>query len=217
MAKVLDLNQWLHTLTQERGVFVTGTDTGVGKTYVGTQLIRELKVLGLNITPRKPVESGWPEDETLTDAWQLMQAAQLPQSTLAQVCAHRFKAALAPDRAARLEGKVLTIKDLATAALNQTANTWLYVEGAGGVYSPIAEDGLNADLAQVLGLPVVLITEDKLGCMNHVLMAVEVLQRRQLTVAGVLLNHIHTQPNSMDNLMDLSKRLTVPVFQWVAH
>jgi dethiobiotin synthetase len=91
------------------------------------------------------------------------------------------------------------------------------VEGAGGVYSPIAEDGLNADLAQVLGLPVVLITEDKLGCMNHVLMAVEVLQRRQLTVAGVLLNRIHTQPNSMDNLMDLSKRLTVPVFQWVAH
>ncbi|WP_020559107.1 dethiobiotin synthase [Thiofilum flexile] len=208
------VDTWLRSLVDQPGIFVTGTDTGVGKTFVGTYLIRELKKLGLNITPRKPVESGWPVDETQTDAWQLLQAAQLPESALAQVCPYRFKAALAPDRAARLEEKELTLEQLVTATLSHTPQQWLYVEGAGGVYSPIAQDGLNADLAQRLKLPVVLITEDKLGCINHVLMAVEVLQRRGLTVLGVILNCIHPQPNEMDNVTDLQQRLDLPILSF---
>lgn len=203
---------WVKELAQECGIFVTGTDTGVGKTYVGTRLIHKLKALGLTIAARKPVESGWPLDYTQTDAWQLLKAAQLPESALEQVCPYRFKAALAPDRAARLEGQSITLQQLQAAVLNHAQGQWLYVEGAGGVYSPIAEDGLNADLAQLLGLPVVLVTEDKLGCINHVLMAVEVLQRRGLTVAGVILNRIHPQPNEMDNVADLKRWLTLPVW-----
>ena len=211
MRDPVNFDTWAQSLVSQRGIFVTGTDTGVGKTYVGTRLIRKLKALGLALAPRKPVESGWPVDHTQTDAWQLLQAAQLPDSALNQVCPYRFKAALAPDRAARLEGQTLTLQHLYAAALHQVQDQWLYVEGAGGVYSPIAEQGLNADLAQLLNLPVVLVTEDKLGCINQVLMAVEVLQRRGLIVVGVILNRIHPQSTEMDNAADLQQWLDVPM------
>lgn len=96
------LAHWLeHSgIGNARGVFVTGTDTGVGKTRVGVQLIQTLRALGHEVIPRKPVESGWHDNLSQTDAWQLAWAAGLPVApdqptpALDSVCPHRFKAAL---------------------------------------------------------------------------------------------------------------------------
>lgn len=205
-------------LLQGNGMFMTGTDTGVGKTWVSVRLIHALRALGLELIPRKPVESGWADDVTTTDAWRLANAAGLSldghQQTaiLDKVCPYRFRAALAPPRAALLEGQELRIKNLANTCPTRVASGQaLLVEGAGGFYSPIAHDGLNADLAQVLGLPIILVAEDRVGCLNHILLVAEAIKRRSLTLAGVILNARTPPVVGMDNASDLMTWLKIPV------
>lgn len=205
-------------LLKGNGMFMTGTDTGVGKTWVSVRLIHALCALGLELIPRKPVESGWADDITTTDAWRLANAAGLhlddhqQMAVLDKVCPYRFRAALAPPRAALLEGQELRIKNLANACPTRVASGQaLLVEGAGGFYSPIAHDGLNADLAQVLGLPIILVAEDRVGCLNHILLVAEAIKRRSLTLAGVILNTKTSPVAGMDNASDLMAWLKIPV------
>lgn len=214
------LAHWLEDsgIASAAGVFVTGTDTGVGKTHVGVHLIHTLRVLGHEVIPRKPVESGWADDIRTTDAWQLAHAAGLPveeeshHAILARVCPHRFKAALAPPRAAALEGRNLRLLEVASACpVRLEKNQYLYVEGAGGFYSPLAQDGLNADLAQTLGLPVVVVAEDRVGCLNHILLVADAVKQKGLQLAGVVLNRRYPAPAGMDNLADLQPHLDAPV------
>lgn len=220
------LAHWLEDsgVASAAGVFVTGTDTGVGKTHVGVQLIHTLRVLGHEVIPRKPVESGWADDIRATDAWQLAQAAGLVAEggqharILDSVCPHRFKAALSPPRAAALEGRELCLLDVAAACpVKWPDRQYLYVEGAGGFYSPLAQDGLNADLAQTLGLPVVVVAEDRVGCLNHILLVAEAVKQKGLQLAGVILNRRQPAPAGMDNLADLQARLAAPVVAFPFH
>ncbi|QLQ33630.1 MAG: dethiobiotin synthase [Candidatus Thiothrix singaporensis] len=220
------LAHWLeHSgIGNAQGVFVTGTDTGVGKTRIGVQLIQILRVLGREVIPRKPVESGWAEDVSQTDAWQLANAAGLPVGVsgsipvLDSVCPNHFKAAISPPRAAALEGKTLKMLDIAaTCPTRLKDNQYLYVEGAGGFYSPITHDGLNADLAQTLGLPVVVVAEDKLGCLNHTLLVADAVRQKGLRLAGVILNTRHPTPEGMDNLSDLRTHLNAPTLRYPFH
>lgn len=209
-----DFSPWLDSLTQLPGLFMTGTDTDVGKTWVGVRLLQHLQQRGLNIAPRKPVESGWPADMdalAATDAHQLATVCK-QQDRLDQICPNRFKAPLSPPRAAQLEGQELSIDTLAQQCRNNLQpNEFLYVEGAGGFYSPLAQDGLNADLAQALKLPVILTTEDRVGCINHVLLSAEAIKARGLTLTGVILNPIRPAPTGMDNQTELQALLNLPI------
>lgn len=209
-------------LLQGNGMFITGTDTGVGKTWVSVRLIHALRALGLELIPRKPVESGWSEDVTDTDAWRLANAAgltiddQSQAAVLDKVCPYRFRAALSPPRAASLEGRELRIANLAGACPTKVLEGQaMLVEGAGGFYSPIAQDGLNADLAQVLGLPVILVAEDRVGCINHILLVAEAIKRRSLTLAGVILNPKSPPVDGMDNVSDLLQWLKIPILRLI--
>lgn len=185
-----EFSDWIIQLSQGRGAFMTGTDTDVGKTWVGVQLLQALQQAGIRTAPRKPVESGWPSaaaDMADTDAQQLLTAANDPELNLDQVCPNRFGEPLSPPRAAQLEGVQLTIQTLAEQCQQHvTDGAFLYVEGAGGFYSPLAHDGLNADLAGALNLPIILVSEDRVGCINQILLNVEAIQNRQLTLAGII-------------------------------
>lgn len=209
---------WLEQISQLPGIFMTGTDTGVGKTWVGTQLLQHLRRLGLHITPRKPVESGWlAEQVTETDSWKLAINASGFQP-LKQICPNPLLAPLSPPRAAQHEDKTLSIQQLANQCQPTHPHpTFLYVEGAGGFYSPLASDGLNADLAQALKLPILLVSEDRVGCINHILLTVEAIQARQLSLAAVILNPIHSAPLGMDNQQDLQDLLAIPIIRWPAY
>lgn len=206
---------WLEQISQLPGVFMTGTDTGVGKTWIGTRLLQHLRQFGVTITPRKPVESGWRlEQVTDSDTWKLGLAAS-GFHPLEQICPNRLSAPLSPPRAAQLEGKRLSIQQLARQCCStQQQPSFLYVEGAGGFYSPLASDGLNADLAAALNLPVLLVSEDRVGCINHILLTVEAIQTRQLSLAGIILNPIHPAPAGMDNQQDLQALLDLPIIRW---
>lgn len=200
-----------------KGLFVTGTDTNVGKTWVGSQLISELIKRNVKVRARKPIESGWPVDDIKkTDAWQLCEA-MAQKDTLDLVCANRFAAALSPDRAAIMEGETITLEKLKQNCLNMLGETdFLYVEGAGGFYSPICSDGLNADLADMLELPVMLVVEDRLGCINQTLLNAEAIEKRGLNLIAVALNQANKKPEDegMDNLTDIRKRVDCDVISF---
>lgn len=197
------------------GVFVTGTDTGVGKTHIGTAAIKALVARGIHVVPRKPIESGClivGEELFPADAAALHAAAGEPGS-LKDACPYRLREPLSPARAARLEGKHLSIADLERAALSGfDRESFLWVEGAGGFYSPLASDGLNADLAARLCLPVLLIAADRLGCINHVLLTAEAIGARGLRLRAVVLNRTNPQTTpEMDNAEDLKERIDFPI------
>ncbi len=198
-----------------KGVFVTATDTNVGKTWVGSRLVKELISQNVNIRARKPIESGWPSSEDIsgTDAWKLYKAMN-GTDDLEMVCPNRFAAALSPDRAAMLESTTIMLDDLKRDCLKGLYNNdFLYVEGAGGFYSPICTNGLNADLAKSLELPVILVVEDRLGCINQTLLNLEAITQQGLRILAIALN----QPNKvvvdegMDNLTDIRKRVDCEV------
>ncbi len=196
----------------ERGLFVTGTDTGVGKTWVACRLLRRLAARGLPLQVRKPVESGCrrtADGLLAADALALRTAADSTEP-LAAVCPYRYAAAASPPRAAALAGTTLSLAQLVEASRPQ-AGHWLLVEGAGGFCSPIAADGLNADLAMALGLPLLLVAPDRLGVVNQVLLTLEAAERRGLTVAAVFLNAIGPPPPLLDNAGELRRWSRVPV------
>jgi len=197
------------------GVFITGTSTDVGKTFIATEIARQLSKRNITVIPRKPIESGCVKDgdELIPlDATALRDAANY-QGPLSEVCPYRFEPPISPVRAAHLANKVLTTEQLVQICLDGSENGFVLVEGAGGFYSPLAENGLNADLAMALQLPILLVADDRLGTLSQVLLNVEAMQMRGLKVAGVVINATNEKQNDdMDNVADLRERLECPVF-----
>jgi dethiobiotin synthetase len=198
------------------GVFITGTDTGVGKTRIGVLLAKALCKKNIRVIPRKPVETGC---KTISGALIPADALALKQATgyegeLREVCPYRFSQPVSPVRAAQLSNAKLTTEQLVNACRHGDDDGFTLVEGAGGLYSPLAEDGLNADLAMALKLPVLLVAEDKLGVLNQVLLNLEALDMCGLDLAGIVLNNLdNNRDRHMDNAADLRARLDCAVFK----
>lgn len=196
------------------GIFITGTDTGVGKTYLSSRLIKALRQHGLSITARKPVESGcyktsegslFPDDGN-----RLFEA--VGNDSLESITPYRFEAALAPPIAASLEGTSIKLSELSASCL--PTHGPLIVEGAGGLLSPIAEDGLNADLAVALKLPILIAAPNRLGCINHCLLTCEAAERRGLEIIAIALNQIDaTIDERMNNAEELRRLTPYPVLE----
>ncbi|GAB6164492.1 dethiobiotin synthase [Thermostilla marina] len=172
------------------GLFVAGTDTGVGKTYVGALIATKLREQGLRVGVYKPAESGLSPDEP-DDATILWEAAGRPR-TLEEVCPQRFSAPLAPYLAAREEGK-----EIDETLLFDGITPWLessdivLVEGAGGLMSPISDNLFVADLAYEFGFPLVIVARNALGSINQTLQTLITAAafRDGLEIAGIVLNH----------------------------
>lgn len=191
------------------GVFVTANNTDAGKTWIGSRLLSELLNQNISVQVRKPVESGWPSNSDLssTDAFKLAQSIN-KLDELDIICPNRFTAAIAPDRSAMLEGKTLSVTQLYEDCTHKLVETdFLYVEGAGGFYSPICEGGLNADLAEALQLPILLIVANRLGCINQALLNIEAIANRGLKLSAIVLNSTEASKADigMDNLSDIQK------------
>lgn len=198
------------------GYFITGSDTDVGKTYITCELVRQLAQFNLQLEVRKPVESGCELDlsDNMIPADGLkLQAANRHAETIDRITQYKFRAALAPHRAARLENRRLRLNDLLGACTRDNANSTLIVEGAGGFYSPLAEDGLNADLASLLCLPVIIVINDKIGAVNQALLTIQAVENRNLPIATIILNQANQTKNwDMNNRQDLQAHCEHPIF-----
>ncbi|MFQ5715784.1 MAG: dethiobiotin synthase [Nitrospinales bacterium] len=181
-----------------KGYFITGTDTGVGKTVVTACLLSLFRERGLNAGVMKPLETGVEPGER-SDAEFLLQTAGL-EDRLADVSPYRFRSAASPYLAAQLEnrrvepGKIIEAFRRLTAAYDP-----LLVEGIGGLLAPIASGYLVADLASDLGLPLIVVSRFSLGTINHTLLTLETAKARGIEVRGVIFNHLDSAGlNSME-------------------
>jgi dethiobiotin synthetase len=202
------------------GLFITGTDTGVGKTYVAARIARALVADGRKVGVYKPAASGCTGDGgslVCDDAVALWNAAGQP-GELDRVCPQRFAAPLAPPLAARAEGR-----EIDAAMLRDGIEYWtqrseiVLVEGSGGLMSPMGEDEYVADLAEAFRFPLVVVSRNVLGTINQTLQTLIAATAfgEGLPVAGVVLNH-PTPPTSDDaslasNRAELEARCSRPI------
>lgn len=186
------------------GCFVTGTDTGVGKTFAACALIRGLRERGVDAGGFKPVETGVGETGPL-DAIALRDAAG-GDDALEQVCPQRFALPAAPSVAAAAEGRALDLAalDRAFDALG-SRHEFLVVEGAGGLLVPAAPGLCMADLAARWSLPLVVVARAALGTINHTRLTLEAAAARGLQVKGLVISHADGPLSEADaaNLQEL--------------
>jgi dethiobiotin synthetase len=172
-----------------RGLFITGTGTGVGKTYVAALIARAMRQAGKRVGVYKPVASGCEihDGELVSpDAVTLWEAAGQPGS-LEQVCPQRFAAPLAPHLAARAEGRRVDPELLRSGLASwREMSDIVIVEGAGGLMSPLADDDYNADLAAEFGYPLVVVSANMLGTINATLQTLITAHTYATRVSGTL-------------------------------
>ena len=197
------------------GCFVTGTDTGVGKTLVSTGLLHALAPHHPRVVGMKPVAAGvvpWGDDWASEDANALRSA-----STLA-VASELDNPVLLPDPlsphiAAARAGVQIDLNAIVRSyqALAAQADA-VVVEGAGGFHVPLTDTQTGADLAQALALPMVLVVGLRLGCLNHALLTAEAIRSRGLTLAGWVANRVDPDMEAVeDNIAYLRARLGAPL------
>jgi dethiobiotin synthetase len=190
------------------GVFVTGTDTGVGKTRVACALIAALREAGLDVGAMKPIETGVGEAGPL-DAIALRDASGA-RDPLEIVCPQPFALAAAPSVAARAERREVDLEAV-RAAFERVASAReiVVVEGAGGLLVPIRVGFTMADLARELGLPLLIVARAALGTINHTSMTLEAAASNGLRVAGVVISHTTGRLSAADtyNLSELKEIL----------
>lgn len=173
-------------MKQRKGIFVTGTDTGVGKTIVAAGIVAALKEKGIDVGVMKPIATG--DKKISQDAVFLKKAADAddPLELINPVC---FKEPVAPMVAARLEKRKIDIEKIKCAFQElQKRHDFLVVEGIGGVLVPIKKDYFVADLILDLGLPCVIVARLGLGTINHTLMTIEALGDRGIEIIGIIFN-----------------------------
>lgn len=204
-----------------RGVFITGTDTEVGKTVVAAALVRALVEAGLKVAPMKPVAAGaavTPEGPRNADALALMAAANT-RNVYRAVNPYCLELAASPHIAAAKAGISVEVTTILSAFAELAATADLVVvEGAGGWYAPLNPTQTMADLASALNLPVLLVVGLRLGCLNHALLTAEAVRAKGLTLAGWVANHV--QPafeHAEENIATLEARLGAPLLSRIPY
>ncbi len=181
-----------------KGIFITGTDTGVGKTLVACALAGHLKSLGYKVGVMKPVEAGCEERDGKLfpqDAFYLKEASGCGEP-LERVCPYSLKEPLAPSVAAEISGVKIDI-GLIERLYREICSRHdiTIVEGAGGLLVPVLPHYTYADLAKVLKLPLLVVAANRLGAINHLLLTLEHASCRDLRVLGYILNRLEAQPS----------------------
>lgn len=194
-----------------RGLFICGTDTGVGKTYISTWLIRTLRDAGMRVAGMKPVASGARivNGELINDdALQLQQAANV-QCTYATVNPYCFAPAIAPHLAAQETGTEIDIDFIEQNYRKLSAQAdVVIVEGVGGWSVPINDTQTMADVVSVLQLPVIMVVGMRLGCLNHALLTAQAIAQSGNRLAGWIANVIEPDMARLDaNIASLEARL----------
>ncbi len=197
--------------------FVTGTDTGVGKTHASATLLHALRAGGYRTVGMKPVASGseWRDGGWHNDDVAQLRAASAVDAPLTEVCPFLLRTPCSPHLAAAQEGVRITRAPIRDAfdALRRRADA-VVVEGVGGFHVPLDAGAVRwstADLAVMLGVPVVMVVGIRLGCLNHAVLTAEAIRARGLTLAGWIANRVDPDMLLADeNIATLHDALDMP-------
>jgi dethiobiotin synthetase len=197
--------------------FVTGTDTDVGKTLVSCALLHGFAARGRRVVGMKPVAAGLNADGQHDDVLQLRAASNVQfdsdSASNEQINPYRFAPAIAPHLAAQLAGVNIDLAHVVESysVLAKQADV-VIVEGAGGFLVPLNDRQDSSDLAQQLGLPIILLVGMRLGCLNHALLTVEAIAARGLVLAGWVANVVDADMAMLgENVAALQQRISAPL------
>lgn len=205
---------------RRRGFFITGTDTGVGKTLAACALVRGLRVRGIDVGVMKPIETGVGDAGPL-DALALRNAAGV-EDLLEEICPLQFALPAAPIVAAAAEGRGVDL-GLLLQCFDEMASRHelMVVEGAGGLLVPTADACDMGDLAQQFGLAMIVVARMGLGTINHTLLTLREIEHRGIELAGVILSEAGgplSDPHraNLEHLRGELGSLLVGEIRWVA-
>ncbi|MCL5024135.1 MAG: dethiobiotin synthase [Nitrospirae bacterium] len=174
-----------------RGFFVTGTDTGVGKTVIAAALIKAIQARGVSVCGMKPIETGCPRvGNTLypSDGMFLKKVAGMEEN-INQITPYCFETPVAPSLASEMESRPVHIDTLVGKFLSlATRYQTLVAEGVGGILAPITKNYFVIDLIKALGLPVIVVARPSLGTLNHTLLTVKYALKEGIRVSGIVIN-----------------------------
>ncbi len=192
--------------------FITGTDTGVGKTRISCALLHGFSALGKRVVGMKPVAAGCAENDMHEDVKQLSVASNV-QADKNLINPYCFTAAIAPHIAAQQAGVSIDLAHIVKSfqVLQGMADV-VIVEGAGGFCVPLATQQDSAELVRQLGIPVILVVGLRLGCLNHALLTCEAIAARGVRLAGWVANGItENMSHQAENIVALQQRIAAPL------
>jgi dethiobiotin synthetase len=212
----------MSTQTIAHGFFVTGTDTGVGKSLVSAALLHAFANLGYRVVGMKPVAAGAEQIDGVwsnEDVRQLREASNVVINESGWMNPYLLRTPIAPHIAADRQGVSIELPRIRDAYEHLAACAdVVVVEGAGGFKVPLSATRDSADLAVYLGLPMILVVGMRLGCLNHALLTAEAIAARGLKLAGWVANRIDPDMAAyQDNLNSLRLRLTCPLLGEFPH
>ena len=203
------------------GVFIAGTDTGVGKTRVAQALIQRGVAAGKRVAAMKPVSAGcvWTEEGWLNDDVALLRAASNVALPLALLNPYAFEPPIAPHLAAQKAGVEIDLARIESAYHEITAQSdEVIVEGVGGLLVPLNAKHSAADIILRLDLPVILVVGMRLGCLNHALLTVEAMAQHGIKLQAWVANQIDPNMREFDlNLASLKQRISAPLLAVFPH
>lgn len=190
------------------GIFITGTDTEIGKTYVSCLLMRSLIEEGYRVAGMKPVASGATLQDGILkneDALSLMAASNI-ETEYQTVNSYVFEPAISPHLAAAKAGIEIDCKNIKInfdKLVNQS--DVVIVEGVGGWYAPLTMQTTVADMAKELNIPIIIVVGLRLGCLNHALLTLQAIKQTGLTISGWVANHVSENFLSADENIETLK------------
>jgi len=187
------------------GVFITGTDTGVGKTIVTAGLVSLFIDEGLDVGVMKPIETGCPKrnGRLIPRDAALLKAVSGSKDSLSLINPYRFSKPLAPLIAAEMDHKKIEFKKISSAYKRlRKRHDLIFVEGAGGLLVPLTRKSTNLDLILKLNLPVIVVVGSRLGAVNHTLLTINWAREKGVKIIGLVINHLYPCPGHRSTLAE---------------
>ena len=194
--------------------FITGTDTGIGKTFITCALIELMKSRRKIVGGMKPVAAGESIYDGVSVNADVFEINRFSNTTLNShdINTYSFKEAIAPHIASKINNKPISLKKIKEHYDSLRKNTdYLFVEGAGGYYVPLSEDIMTSDLISSLNIPIILVVGIRLGCLNHTILTIEAIHKNKQNLFGWIANIIDPDmDNQEDNIRYLKEKISEP-------
>jgi len=197
-------------------IFISGTNTEVGKTFITLNIIKLLESKGTRVNPYKPVETGCKQklSELIPRDSMLFYKAINKRINLNQINPYRFVEPISPATAIKRSRRKIYIQNYSEKLKDLPYGDITLIEGAGGLCSPLASDGYNIDFIKKINAPTILVAKDEIGVINNVILSINMLTKYKIKLLAIVLNRkANCQPIGMDNYKEIKSLCKTPLIQ----
>ena len=197
-------------------IFISGTNTEVGKTFITLNIIKLLESKGTSVNPYKPVETGCKQklSELIPHDSMLFYKAINKRIDLNQINPYRFVEPISPATAIKRSRRKIYIQNYSEKLKDLSYGDITLIEGAGGLCSPLASDGYNIDFIKKINAPTILVAKDEIGVINNVILSINMLTKYKIKLLAIVLNRkANGQPIGMNNYKEIKSLCKTPLIQ----